>query len=50
MSLGGRRIIKQTGLDFGIFVPVSTDLDVFVAIPWLGLTIPFGQKGTLVKR
>ena len=50
MSLGGRRIIKQTGLDFGVFVPVSTNMDVFVAIPWLGLTIPFGQKGTLVKR
>ena len=50
MSYGGRQIIKHTGLDFGIFIPLSPELDVFVAIPWLGLTIPFGQKGTLVKK
>ena len=50
MSYGARRIIKHTGLDFGVFIPLSPDLDVFVAIPWLGLTIPFGQKGTSGKK
>jgi len=41
MMLGGRRIIKRTGLDFGAVVPLGSDMDGFVAIPWLGLTIPF---------
>lgn len=41
MSLGGRRIIKNTGLDFGAFIPLGPDVEEFVAIPWLGLTIPF---------
>lgn len=43
-SLGGRRIIKHVGLDFGAFVPIGGDVDAFVAIPWLGVTIPFGKK------
>ena len=44
MSVGGRRIIQRAGLDFGAFIPIGADIDSFVAIPWLGLTIPFGQK------
>lgn len=43
-SLGGRRIIKHMGLDFGAFIPVGGDVNEFVAIPWLGITIPFGNK------
>lgn len=50
MSIGGRRIIKKTGLDFGAFIPIGADINTFIAIPWLGFTIPFGQKGTLVKE
>jgi len=49
MSLGGRRIIKHTGLDFGAFIPIGGDIGSFVAIPWLGLTIPFGTKATAIK-
>jgi len=41
MSLGGRRIIKHIGLDYGAFIPLGGDIDRFVAIPWLGFTIPF---------
>jgi hypothetical protein len=50
MSLGGRRIIKHTGLDFGAFVPIGGDIGSFVAIPWLGLTIPFGTKTPIQNR
>ncbi|MDH5604057.1 MAG: hypothetical protein OEY51_08955, partial [Cyclobacteriaceae bacterium] len=39
-SLGGRRIIKNLGLDFGLFFPVIENSE-FIAIPWLGLTLPF---------
>jgi hypothetical protein len=41
MMLGGRRIIKGTGLDFGVVMPFASEMDQFIAIPWLGLTIPF---------
>lgn len=43
ISLGGRWIIKKAALDFGLIVPV-TDIGEFVALPWLGFTIPFGSK------
>ncbi len=49
MSLGGRRIIKNVGLDFGAMIPLAADLDAFVAIPWLGLSIPFGTKVSGIK-
>jgi len=43
-SIGGRRIIKNVGLDYGFWIPLGADIGSFVAIPWLGLTIPFGTK------
>ena len=49
-SLGGRRIIRHTGLDFGAFIPIGGDIGSFVAIPWLGLTIPFGTKSTELNK
>lgn len=42
-SFGGRRIIKKTGLDFGLFIPSDTGGSL-VAVPWLGFTVPFGRK------
>ena len=47
--IGGRRIIKHTGLDFGALIPIGGDVGSFVAIPWLGLTIPFGAKNPAMK-
>jgi hypothetical protein len=44
ISLGGRRMIKRVGLDFGGFIPLSSEIDTFIAIPWLGVSIPFGQR------
>ncbi len=44
LSFGARHMFKKLGLDFGLFVPFSTDDIGLVAIPWLGLTIPFGKK------
>jgi len=42
-SLGGRRLIKRVGLDYGLFVPVYKQMTDFIAIPWLGLIIPLGK-------
>lgn len=44
ISFGGRSIIKKAALDYGLFMPVSADLDRFIAIPWLGFTLPFGKN------
>lgn len=41
LSLGGRHIIKKAGLDYGLIFPFDKELETFMAIPWLGITIPF---------
>ena len=43
LSFGGRTIIKGAGLDYGLIIPASSEMDSFVAIPWLGITVPFGN-------
>lgn len=43
ISGGARWIIKKAALDFGLFVPFGSGID-FVAIPWLGFSIPFGNS------
>jgi hypothetical protein len=42
--LGGRSIIRIAGLDYGLAIPFYSDMSSFVAIPWLGLTIPIEAK------
>jgi hypothetical protein len=44
ISLGGRRIVKKTGIDFGLFIPFKSGMETFVAIPWLGITVPLGTR------
>jgi hypothetical protein len=44
LSAGGRTIIRKTGLDYGLFIPIISGMDTFIAIPWLGFTVPFGKK------
>jgi len=43
MTLGGRWIIKKAALDYGLVIPIG-DIGEFIAIPWLGFTVPFGQS------
>lgn len=43
ISLGGRQIIRKVGLDYGALLPISPDIGTFILIPWLGLTVPFGN-------
>jgi hypothetical protein len=48
--VGGRRLIKNAGLDFGLMFPFVSG-GSFFAIPWLGLTIPFGNTSyTGIKK
>ena len=43
ISMGGRRIIKRSGIDFGLILPFASGQDTFIAIPWLGVTVPLGK-------
>jgi len=43
-SLGGRHIFQNAGLDYGLIIPFISDMGSFIAFPWLGITIPFGNK------
>lgn len=42
-SLGGRSIIRRIGLDYSLWMPLSREMDSFVAIPFLGITVPLGK-------
>lgn len=44
LSLGGRSIIRNIGLDYSLWIPIGAEMDTFVAIPFLGITIPMGSK------
>ena len=44
MMLGGRTVTKKIGIDYGLFSPMSNNIDKFRAYPWLGITIPMGKK------
>lgn len=44
LSVGARSMISKVGLDYGLFIPISSEMDGLYALPWLGLTIPFGIK------
>ncbi len=39
--IGGRSLIRKVALDYGLLIPTSSGMDNFIAIPWLGVTIPF---------
>jgi len=41
---GGRSLIRKVALDYGLVFPVYKDMSNFFAIPWLGITIPFGSN------
>jgi len=43
ISLGGRSVQKRLAVDWGLVLPVGADIGSFVAIPWLGIAIPFGN-------
>ena len=44
ISFGGRSVQKRLAIDYGLILPVGTDIGSFIAIPWLGITVPFGNK------
>ncbi len=43
IMLGGRSVQKRLAVDYGLVIPVGTDMGEFIAIPWLSITLPFGN-------
>jgi hypothetical protein len=43
LSLGGRSILRNVGLDYSLWIPVVSDMGTFIAFPFLGITIPFNK-------
>jgi hypothetical protein len=41
LSFGGRSFVRKVGIDYGLFIPAAKEMDTFIALPWLGITIPF---------
>ena len=50
LSAGYRWVIKKAGLDFGLFMPYESSLSDVFLIPWVGITIPFGNVPGSEKR
>ena len=42
LSGGGRFILRRIAIDAGFVVPTQTE-DTFIALPWLGISVPFGR-------
>ncbi len=43
MSFGARSTGKKLAVDYGLWVPFGGGEAIEVAIPWLGITVPFGN-------
>lgn len=41
IALGGRTVWQRISLDYGLVIPVSDELESFVAIPWISFSVPF---------
>jgi hypothetical protein len=44
LSLGGRSFVKKVGIDYGLFIPLAEEMETFIALPWLGITVPIVKK------
>lgn len=42
--IGGRFDFRALALDYGLLIPMFEGLEISIAIPWLGVAIPFGNR------
>jgi hypothetical protein len=45
LSIGGRSLARRIGIDYGLVIPFYSDMDIFIAVPWIGITVPFHNAG-----
>lgn len=41
LAIGARTVWQRVSLDYGFVIPVANEVDGFIAIPWLGFSVPF---------
>ena len=44
ISGGARYIGKRLAIDFGGFIPIFSDQDRLLILPWLSISVPFGKR------
>jgi hypothetical protein len=44
LMFGGRTLVKKVALDYGLVFPFTSESSDFIAIPWLGITIPIEAR------
>jgi hypothetical protein len=44
IGLGGRFASRHLAVDYGAIIPVFPEMGGFVVMPWLGITVPFGNN------
>lgn len=44
ISGGGRSMVRNVGIDYSLWIPLGADIDEFIAIPFLGITVPIRTK------
>ncbi len=44
ISLGGRKLVNRTGIDFGLVIPFQETGGQLIALPWLGITAPLDSR------
>ena len=44
LSGGGRTLVKNISIDYGLWLPVTRDMDPFVIIPSLGINVQLGKN------
>lgn len=44
LSGGARFMTRKLAIDFGLFAPITSGQDFFFALPWLGISVPFGVR------
>ena len=43
MAFGGRSVQKKLAIDYGLILPINTGANTLIAVPWLSITVPFGN-------
>ena len=44
LSFGLRNVKPKLAIDYGLIIPINFDIGTFIAIPWLGITVPFKTR------
>ena len=44
ISGGGRSMVRNVGIDYSLWIPLGREINEFIAIPFIGITVPIRTK------